>query len=197
VAALTALIVGAAVGGGVGGSLSHCRKDLKNASTSLSNLPVTTIPLNSTSNSTAAASNTNGLLENVTFPAYTQVDLIKSLCPHLNNEANDITTRRGDKFRFSCGFDIASGFKTQSGDVVADIIGIISYSLSDCLEACSEYTYRHTEWITGKKCTGVAFGFDMKNDTTANHGNCWLKNGTVATGTQLYSNANTVSGWLV
>ena len=116
-------------------------------------------------------------------------------CPNLNNK--QITTQTGDKFSFSCGFDIGTGLAAQGGGIISDIAGIVSYSVSDCVDACSEFSRQSDKWGVAMRCTSVTFDSDMKNVTQTWGGNCWLKNGTVKPGVEMFSLSSAVSGKIV
>jgi hypothetical protein len=135
---------------------------------------------------------TNGLFANYTVQEWEHIDSLAYTCP-----VPDFTTQTGDKFTFSCGFDVGTGLRTTTGEVIVDIVGIVSYSAEDCAYACSEYNRRATYWNFPIKCSSISWGWNMNNVTKLNGGNCWLKNGTAATGVSLYTNENTISGKIV
>jgi hypothetical protein len=123
-----------------------------------------------------------------------QIDLLKVDCPNLNNQ--QLTSQTGSKFTFTCGFDISNGQVTQENRAIVDIVGIISYSLQDCIDSCAEYSLVSSGRGMVDRCTSVSFCYDMRNITGAHGGNCWLKNGTAAVGSKLPARAFTVSGQL-
>jgi hypothetical protein len=129
---------------------------------------------------------------NYTAPEWQHINSVSYTCP-----LADFSTQTGDKFTFECGYDIGSGLRDSAGAVVVDIVGVVSYSIEDCAYACSEFNRRATQWAIAARCGSIAWGWDMKNDTQANGGNCWLKNGTVATGQTLYNCPTCISGKIV
>ena len=87
-------------------------------------------------------------------------------CPSLD-QAGQQTIRIGSYtwyFNSMCGTDFAGH----------DIVGIISYSLDNCMQACVMYNVFYGE----NKCVAVHFAADMDDSLAANYANCWLKNGT-------------------
>lgn len=126
---------------------------------------------------------------NYTVPDWQRIDSISYACP-----VPDFTSQTGDKYTFACGYDVGTGLRTSTGDVIADIIGIVVYSVQDCANACSELNRCAVYWNFPVKCASITFAWDMNNVTQANGGNCFLKNGTVATGVSLNTNAYAISG---
>jgi hypothetical protein len=87
---------------------------------------------------TFGMSSTSTILTNYSVAETSNVDTVALDCLNLNNQ--QITTQTGEKFTFSCGFDIGTGLADQEGGIVSDIVGIISYSISDCVDAWSEFS---------------------------------------------------------
>lgn len=87
----------------------------------------------------------------------------------------------------------------DSSKIVADIVGIFAYSVTDCLYACANvnhFTDYYKQNVAGgvmQKCKGVSWNYNMASSNASNHANCWLKNGT-STGYQCNS---CISGTLV
>ena len=97
-------------------------------------------------------------------------------CPNLD-QAGQQTIRVGTYtwfFNSMCGTDFAGH----------DIVGIISYSLSNCLQACVMYNLFYGE----NNCVAVHFAADMVSALSSNFANCWLKNGTEANLSQRQGN---------
>ena len=89
------------------------------------------------------------------------VDTVALDCPSLDMRV--YTTLLGAVFTIQCGLDIYGG----------DIVGIIVYSLYDCINACSSMnSFNETE------CKAVTFSSIMANAVNVNHANCWLKDNT-------------------
>ena len=91
------------------------------------------------------------------------------------------------------------GLVAQGGGVVADISGIISYSVKDCVNACSVFNTAANVGGRDLKCQAVVFNSFMANSTKLKptRGNCWLKNGTVADGVQMTDHPGAVVGKLL
>jgi hypothetical protein len=129
---------------------------------------------------------------NYTAPEWQHVDSVTYTCPMA-----DFSTQTGDKFTFECGYDVGTGLRDASGATIADLVGIVSYSVEDCAYACSEFNRRALDWGFAARCGSITFDWNMKNTTQAYGGNCWLKNGTVASGETLGTNIYAVSGKIV
>ncbi|KAI0914255.1 hypothetical protein F4823DRAFT_396897 [Ustulina deusta] len=183
----TALIVGGAVGGGLGASLASCRQNLgvvQSCDNSNSNQcenasPITTkdLPLTTTTSSAAFQTTTGGLLVNYKIEPPSKVFNISVDCDTLAGSIQ--VTQDQEKFLVYCGVDFGHGNrKDKNGNeiILADIIGIIAYSMDDCLEACSRYTYNSQLWGVNSSCGSVTLRVDMANTTKSN---CWLKNSTI------------------
>jgi hypothetical protein len=134
----------------------------------------------------------SGLLVNYTVPEWQRIDSIGYTCPE-----PDLTTQTGDKFTFDCGFDIGTGLRTTAGEAVVDIVGVISYSVADCAYACSTFNVQQLKWDLAERCGSITFRWDVNNITKSYGGNCWLKNGTVATGASLSPSDFAISGKIV
>lgn len=84
-------------------------------------------------------------------------------------------------FTIYCETDIRTGIASadDSNLVVADIVGVVTYSLTDCLQDCSTFNRKAAEWMRTERCRGVTFNPDITQSVNNEGGNCWLKNGTV------------------
>lgn len=108
-----------------------------------------------------------------------------------------INVQYDERYDLSCGVDMGNNLKDRddSSKVVADIVGIFAYSITDCLYACANVNHFTDTWKTGtaQQCKGVSWNYNMAASNTSNSANCWLKNGTT-TGYQCNS---CISGVLV
>ncbi|GAW18924.1 hypothetical protein ANO14919_084070 [Xylariales sp. No.14919] len=186
--AVTAVIVGGAVGGGLGASLANCRQNLGASLSSCQNnlsqcenaSPTTTNDSLFTATATSSAAfetTTAGLLVNYTVEPPSKVFNVTLDCDAL--AASMQVTQAQEKFSVYCGVDFGTGSRVDrnGNDVVlADIVRFTSYSMQDCLEACSQYTGKSQLWGVSNSCGSVNFQVGMANNPT---GNCWLKNSTV------------------
>ncbi|KAI0817145.1 hypothetical protein GGR55DRAFT_5196 [Xylaria sp. FL0064] len=185
----TAIIVGAALGGGLGASLSDCRSDLQtlrtlsgNSSDSQSNtgLPTTTEPggISSTTSSSGPAGTTNNdLIENYTATPATQIYNLDIDCGSLS--ASPQESGYGERFDVYCSSDAAPGPKIDkngNGVMLADIGSTIAYSLADCLQACSGYNLQSQMFGWGNSCGSVIFWTILGGSYMSN---CSYKNTTV------------------
>ncbi|KAI1423132.1 hypothetical protein F5Y12DRAFT_556585 [Xylaria sp. FL1777] len=193
-AAVTAIIVGAAVGGGLGSALSSCQKDLRlsrnasfadlgqctNGSATLTQS--TRIAASSTTCLTAFQTTTNGQIINYEAVPSKNVSTLGADCDTLQKGWQ--VTSQGERFSALCkvqvGFKPGAGRTDGNGNPVTQgkITTLIAYSLSDCLEACSGYTY--TSKQRGKSfnesCGSVVFRTNLADNYYAN---CLLLNSTV------------------
>ncbi|TGJ85793.1 hypothetical protein E0Z10_g3013 [Xylaria hypoxylon] len=184
--AATAVIVGGAVGGGLGASLANCRQNLgaslsscENDLSQCENAPLTATkdPPFATTSSAAFETTTGGLLVNYTIEPPSKVFNVSVDCDAL--AASIQVTQAQEKFLVYCGVDFGTGDRiNRDGDdvVLADIARFTSYSMQDCLEACSQYTYKSQLWGVNNACGSVNFQVLIAKNPT---GNCWLKNSTI------------------
>ncbi|KAI3332493.1 hypothetical protein HD806DRAFT_480764 [Xylariaceae sp. AK1471] len=153
--ALVIVILVAAVGGGVGGSVA-----VQNARSSCisDRAPVTV-----TTTITAAAAAT-GAATSTTEPLVVPTGVVKLDCPGLTD---DIAISLGaDSWVFtpSCGTDYSG----------SDFGAVIAYSFNDCLQACAAHNH-----FSGKdECTALTFKANQTLEIPKDYGNCWLKTGT-------------------
>src|ERR1700753_3260880 len=113
----------------------------------------TSIPLSLATISTAT-------IANYVAPEPSLVVNIPVDCPNLNSKS--LVTQAGDKFSMTCDFDFETGLPSaQDGRAITDLAGIISYSVSDCLNACSAFTFQAKNWGRTSKCYGISFDPDM------------------------------------
>ncbi|ETI24544.1 hypothetical protein G647_03913 [Cladophialophora carrionii CBS 160.54] len=184
VAAVTAVIVGAAVGGGVAGAMSG-----NDSKASKSNATATvTITATSTATATTAidiSSPTDSALplpsslENyvVSEPYYVST-LFNPGCPDSNSR---IDVQYDTSFDLFCGVDMQNHVDDEANPdlQVADVSGLFAYSITDCLYACANAIYFNEQW--GDEfggCKGVTWQYQMAQSNSSDFANCWLKNGT-------------------
>ncbi|KAI2643130.1 hypothetical protein GGS21DRAFT_135 [Xylaria nigripes] len=178
-AAVTAVIVGAAVGGGVGASLASAQRSLKSSLSScqrdLSGCRAGTPT--SSSNSTPFTTNKDGLILDYVVEPARNIYNVSVDCASLDNQV--YTTSKNENFMVYCDVNFGSGDlvdKDGKSVILADIIAMTAYSLTDCLQACSQFTAHSKKWDVDNECGAVTFA---KNMATHADGNCWLKNSTI------------------
>ncbi|PCD32189.1 hypothetical protein FGRA07_09441 [Fusarium graminearum] len=165
IAFLTAIIVGASVGGGLGAALVNKSSDSSAEPTSCPTLD------NSTSDTAPyvpkAASDVTNLQLN---------------CPEkLSDEQSHFNT--GYQFRWWCGVNAPLSEKAKEGGTIFDYVAFFSYSIEDCMGACVNMNTIDDKTHTGLRCRSVVFATNMSAVIeTKQYGNCWLKNGTKAKG---------------
>ncbi|KAI9722683.1 MAG: hypothetical protein M1812_001614 [Candelaria pacifica] len=188
--ALGAVIIIAAVGGGVGGSLAAKRSSSKptplpsqsgTQATTVTVLParLDTPSTTTTSQATAAAT---GLLD-YTPPGASNVTTLALDCNTLNNTISRVQVPGIDaSFEVRCSNDQRGGSPANDAGTIKDILPLTMYTLQDCMLACVSWNS-----ISGKiNCRGVTFGLEMSAQWRRNHSNCWFKN---ATGPGVYEDA--------
>lgn len=149
VTALTAaLIVGAAVGGGLGSVLAHEKKK-----------PPTTVTITAPA---STATNAGGKLTNYTVPSPTTISSVALDCPNI--DGNTYNTSNGQSWALSCHLDEYTG----------DLGAILAYTYQDCIEACAAMN----KWQGEERvCSRVQFSSLVAEKMAEDWGNCWLKNG--------------------
>ncbi|KAH9889697.1 hypothetical protein F4778DRAFT_753736 [Xylariomycetidae sp. FL2044] len=192
-AVITALIVGGAVGGGVGASLGKCQNDLSalqsTNATGTSNSTCTYIPsagtapkTTTTISATAVAASQTVSLDNYSVAAADTVELLDVDCDSLTNQNQK--SRRGEQYTVVCGKDFGTGALRDAANnaeaQVADVGALVAYSVTDCLEACSNFSYFAAKRGSADACGSVTFRSNMAENLESNRANCWLKNSTVA-----------------
>jgi hypothetical protein len=139
--------------------------------------------LNPTTTETSTSpSSSSPLLSNYAPAATSAVSTLALNCPALDNQ--ETITHFGDKFTSYCGEDFTAGLAADGGGVIADIAGIVAYSATDCMEACSALNYQSNKWGAPIKCLSISFWTNLNNFTMGLGGNCWLKNATLAVGVE-------------
>ncbi|KAI1330085.1 hypothetical protein F5Y16DRAFT_396650 [Xylariaceae sp. FL0255] len=183
---VTAVIVGSAVGGGVGASLSSCRTELSsshgsliNTSSPVSERPATTTPdaVSTTSSSAPFATTTGGLLLDYYAESPSKVYSLNDSCSELTSSTQ--TTTYGDDFTVYCNVDFGTGIRRAadgSNITLVDIACIIAYSMGGCIQACSDYTARSKKFGVNNMCGSVTYKWAMSQAPVSN---CCLKNSTV------------------
>jgi hypothetical protein len=142
-----------------------------------------------------SASQSAALLTNYSAPAPSAISWLFLNCPALNGltYTNAFT---GDKYAQFCGQDFTSGLPAEGGGVISDIAGIIAYSANDCMDACSKTNSLAARWNDGIQCRAITFSIDLHNASIAQGANCFLKNATIASGTQGNVNDHALSATL-
>ena len=128
-------------------------------------------------------------------PAPSAVSSLFLDCPALNSQSYT-NILFGDKYTQFCGQDFTGGLPAKGGGVIADIAGIIAYSASDCMDACSIVNNLSNRWKDGIQCQAISFSTDLHHASRSLGANCWLKNATIASGTQGNVNDHAVSATL-
>lgn len=136
-----------------------------------------TMPVSApTAAAASAAANTSTNATSTTSGLVVPTGTLALDCPNLD-QAGQQTIRIGTYtwyFNSMCGTDFAGH----------NIVGIISYSLNNCMQACVMYNVFYNE----NRCVAVHFAADMVGSLASNHANCWLKNGTEANLSQRQGN---------
>lgn len=165
---IATVVTGAIIGGALGSQLSQARQLAVPASSGQPSQVSNSSFCNVASNQTS--------LENYQVPDITTVTSL----PHKCDPTTLFVNRRKDTFALSCGQDFNEGYAAEGGRLV-NIVGILAYSLLDCLDACSMINEKNKEvgHPSILRCRSVAFAWTMGHYAPAQGGNCYLKNGTL------------------
>lgn len=144
VAALVGLLViGAVVGGTVGGLAARNN----NAKSSSSNGNSSSIVPSSTATATLATTTTSTTSTSSTaFPTPSN-HILPLNCPAINN--TQYTAESSQSFFIYCSVDLKSGSK--------NVQSLLRPSLHDCIDSCVDYSTNHTEG----PCQGLTFGANL------------------------------------
>lgn len=85
-----------------------------------------------------------------------------------------------------CQLNLKAETTSQQSDsngnalLLVDLIGIVAYTLADCIRACSQRSLQVKKLglPDNESCRAVTFDTEMQSATAQAGGNCWLKNGT-------------------
>ncbi|KAK4945592.1 hypothetical protein LTR10_015211 [Elasticomyces elasticus] len=162
VAAVTAIIIGAAVGGGLGGALASKSNKSTVGSGTATTATMTVTGAGATATMTAtgtssATSTSTGQVKNYAPLLPAQVNTTALDC----NDKSTITSATGEQFQLNCNINYGGN----------DIINIIAYTLDACIEACSNLN----TIANATTCHGIMFNGNMEFVVAEDNGNCWLK----------------------
>lgn len=162
---LVLLLIAAAIGGGVGGSMA-----VKNARyVQTRSFEVCQLINNrkeaesSSCPNPTAAPNATGTDSFLAVPP-TEVSAVDIKCPEDNGP---LISDTGDNYE-------CFQYNNCPG---SDLVNFVAYRFQDCINACSHWNeitnrYSPTENVT---CQGAILATRMASHAKANHGNCWLK----------------------
>ena len=191
VALTTAIIVGAAVGGGVG-SLAASRKSstyvvflpgVNRALRPWVNLSQTTgvafstITATSTvtlsSSATSSSSPAPSSLVNFTVTDPSAIASLGTKCPELDLQI--FTAAAGGSYKILCGVGYsATNGPGPNGFALYDYTGIVAYTLDACIEACSKMNgYSAAANRTDGHCSAVTFVTALAKWYDNSQANCW------------------------
>jgi hypothetical protein len=69
---------------------------------------------------------------------------------------------------------------TPVSDGIKDLVGLVAYTFSDCIDACTIMNENVARNKNGSSCDSLVFGWQMSDAWEAFGSNCWLKSGTAA-----------------
>ncbi|KAF2177865.1 hypothetical protein K469DRAFT_719336 [Zopfia rhizophila CBS 207.26] len=162
-AIVTLLVIGAAVGGGVGGALSQKNSDNANTDDQAAGARTPSV-----SNSASAGPVTRTSSPSSTTISTTEVagptSTILRDCPSANNSIYDVTLGSSQmSFRKVCNLSL------QNANGIDNVVGRVTTSLNDCINLCAAYNIQNKTEITegrSRICNSVCWRntFDEKND---------------------------------
>lgn len=135
--------------------------------------------------STSVSTTVNGLLVNYLPEPTSMVYSVSADCDELSQE-DQISPIDNETYAVRCQYNLVTGSSSQQSDsngnslLMVDIIGIVAYTLADCIRACSQRTRQTKLWglPDSDSCRAVTFDTLLESATAGVGGNCWLKNGT-------------------
>ncbi|KAM0430165.1 hypothetical protein ACHAPT_006173 [Fusarium lateritium] len=169
VVAITAAIVGGGVGGGLGAALSNCQNSNSECSADTA--------VGDDNSTTASAAPTTSTTTSAFFFTPTPAAEIRNLT-WFCEEAEDTKTIQltsGFEFKVYCGLDGGGANNAEGGGTLKDLVGIIAYSLEDCLQACTQMNAMNDNQDTNVTCKSVSFRANLAQSYKQYGGNCWLK----------------------
>ena len=152
-----------------------------NSGSVTSTVTATVTGASASSNATSSATPTTAY----TPSAPTDVLLLSLNCQ--NDTIQESTFHKGT-FQQYCGIDFGSGAISTTKDsngkalVYVDLLGIIEYTLSDCLQACLNMNVNNDLYNRDSSmyCRSILFNSQLRNSVQNVGANCWIKNGTPA-----------------
>ncbi|KAJ4315916.1 hypothetical protein N0V84_008123 [Fusarium piperis] len=182
VALLSAIVVGAGVGGGLGAALANCKSD-DNCPAATAAPVQTSAPTECPTPETNNTSADNDTTPYVPRPA-NEVNLVELNCPKDKSQSSSFKSSKGYDFKWWCGVNAPAGGPAEEGGIISDVSPLIAYTLQDCLNACSAMIEKDENEGSGVKCRSVVFGKRMSDEVGRWGVNCWLKNGTKPKGSE-------------
>ncbi|KAF9879615.1 hypothetical protein CkaCkLH20_03158 [Colletotrichum karsti] len=195
---LAAVIIIAAVGGGVGGSMAvqrakeQAEADSKaTAVLQASNIPLPTSAittsgsLTSTTTATSDSTTTAARGASISIPTSGLLtrDSLQINCPNLTGKTSAVSLGgKQTNFNTECNVD-------NTGDDV-DILTLVAYTLDTCMLACASYNSKNSN--ASAKCIGVQFNGLLETMTSLYGGNCFLKKDTGKKETTTQTSSSTI-----
>ncbi|KAF4838687.1 hypothetical protein CGCTS75_v000037 [Colletotrichum tropicale] len=163
------IIVGS-VGGGVGGGAQSAQE----SQTTPTPIPTETTTATNSATGSASGSASGSAKASTTGSPVTSTrismptsGLLSLDCPSISGTTASITAGgQSSSYDLDCGVD-------NNGDGI-DIIAVVSWSLEDCLRACSSFNANRKS--RSESCAGVQFHADIVDLVSRFSGNCFLKN---------------------
>lgn len=210
--ALVAAIVGGAVGGGLGSSLAKCHNDLRDSSLSTTQTSCnTTVSVldqatsatrtSSVSGQSTFATTTSGLILNYVAEPTGRVYNIATDCENIPD--GQIRPPSSGVFSVYCNKDIAWGGVAQQRGAnnealtIIDIMGSISYSLTDCIQSCAVFNSKAQSFGREDRCRSITFESNLNDAFESQQANCWLKNGSVSSADNMIDSEGSISAVLI
>lgn len=214
--AVVAAVVGGAIGGGLGSSLAKCKNDLRDSSLSITPIScnATISPLDQSTSVIATANATVGVSGQLTYATTTSgliLNYVAEPTGRVYNIATDcesipdgqIRPPSSGVFGIYCNKDIAwGGVAKQKGPnnetlTIIDIVGSISYSLTDCVQSCAVFNSKAQSFGREDRCRSITFESKLNDAFESQQANCWLKNGSVSSPDNMMDSEGSISAVLV
>ncbi|CAG7558101.1 unnamed protein product [Fusarium equiseti] len=169
-ATISAVCIGAVVGGVLGKELADCK---------FSPSPTATETTSRAGNASCPAAEADETSDYAPIPPKDMINL-RNLTKPDNCERpggpHDIRSSSGLQYTYYCDFD------APSSDDIHDEQRFLSYTLLDCLNACT-YMNQLSELnriehnSNGSRCDSVVFSWEITESWQDGYANCWLKSG--------------------
>ncbi|KAJ4328808.1 hypothetical protein N0V84_000818 [Fusarium piperis] len=169
IVAITAAIVGGGVGGGLGAALSNCQN-------SASKCSADSVDGDGSSTTTAPPASATTSAAFFTPTPATEIRNLTWFCEKAE-QTKTIQLTSGFEFKVYCGTDGGGANNAEGGGTLKDWVGLIAYSLEDCLHACTQMNAINDNQDTGAECKSVSFHATLAQSYKEWGGNCWLKDG--------------------
>ncbi|TLD17395.1 uncharacterized protein PgNI_01017 [Pyricularia grisea] len=202
---LGGILIGGAIVGGVVGSVMASRvQTAKESAAAAATAATTTTPTTTTPPTPAAPASTSfpgpaeGPFRDYTTPSAKDIETLQLSCPRL--DGTSFTGFDSKRFKIACGVDESGPGREAAGEI-KDVSVFVAYNYADCLNACTTYNRlsgRDPARPSSLICRAAVFRRSLNDNIALREGgNCFLKNGTRASGNPGRLNNGLLTGQLL